>query len=252
MGNRWGAALAVCLVLMAGRSARADDQADMKKLLAQAIKAAGGEEKLGKYRAATMKFKGKAYVTGTEIPFTAEWSLQYPNQHKMTVNADVGGMTFTQVTVINKEKGWIKEGGDTRALDKDALKEKKEQLYVLSVIALVPLKDKSFKLAPVGEVKIGDKDAVGMKVACKGHRDVNLYFDKKSNQLIKTETTVKEMDTDKEVTEETTYSNFKKVDGITYATKLKIKRDGKKYATVDEVTDYKLEEKLDDSEFAKP
>ena len=250
MIHRGSVSLALCLVLVVGRSLRADDQADMKKLLAKAIEAAGGEKKLAKYQAATLKMKGTAHL-GVAIPFTTEWALQYPNQHKMTVEAKVGDDTYTQVVIINKDKGWIKENtADAKPLDKDTLAEKKEQLYVLSIMALVPLKDKSFKLAPVGELKIGDHDAVGMKISRKGHRDVNLYFDKKTHRLVKSEASVKDMD-NKEVTEETTFSEFKKTDGVLYPSKMKIKRDGKKFADV-EVTEYKLEEKLDDSEFAKP
>ena len=45
MIHRGSVPLALCLVLVVGRSARADDQADMKKLLAKAIEAAGGAKK---------------------------------------------------------------------------------------------------------------------------------------------------------------------------------------------------------------
>jgi hypothetical protein len=252
MMYRWALTFGVCLVLAAGRSARADDRADMKKLLAQAIKASGDPGKLARSRAATLKFKGTTQVTGTDIPFDAEWTLQYPNQHKLTVNAKVSDNdTYSVAVVINKDKGWIKlNNGKTIALGKgDPVG--KEQLYVLSLATLLPLKDKSFKLRPVGEIKVGEKDAVGVKITCKGHRDVNLYFDKKTHHLLKCETTVKDMGTDKEVTEETTYSGFKKMDGVLCPTKMLIQRDGKKYADV-ELTEYKLEEKLDDSEFGKP
>jgi hypothetical protein len=251
MGNRWGVSLALGLVLTAGGAVWADDQADMKKLVAQAIKAAGGEAKLAKQRAATMKFKGKIYFMG-EAAYTAETSVQYPNLSKVEVSIEINGMPFTVVIVINKDKGWIKEGDKTMAMDKDRLAEEKEAMYVRSLAGLVLLKGKGFTLSPVGEVKVGAHEAVGLKVSHKGHRDVNLYFDKKTHLLVKSETVVKQMGTDKDVSQETYYSDYKDKEGIKLPMKIKIKQDGKKFVDVDEVTDFKLEEKLDESVFAKP
>ena len=252
MRNRLGVSLAVCLALAAGNPARADDQADMKALLAKAIKAAGGEKKLANIKAMTYKFKGKFYGMGQESDYTAETAVQFPDQSKTTITAEANNMTFTFVMVFNKNKGWRKFGDQTEAMTKEQVAEEKENLYGRTVTQLVALKDKKFKLAPLGETKVGKKDAVGMKVSSKGHRDISLYFDKKTGLLLKSVSNVKDMGSGKEVEAETYFLDYKKVEGVQRPTKLKIKRDGKKYVDVDEITDFKVEEKLDDSEFAKP
>jgi hypothetical protein len=114
----------------------------------------------------------------------------------------------------------------------------------------VPLKDKAFTLAPLGEVNIDKRPALGVRVSSKGHRDVSLYFDKRTALLAKTEARVKD-DDGQEVTEETYSSDYQEVQGTKQAMKFTIKRDGKPYLE-GEVTEYKLSESLDESMFAKP
>jgi hypothetical protein len=244
--------LIAALALLTGGPARADDQADIKALLAKAIKALGGEDKLSKEKVFTAKFKGKFYMGENGIDYTMELFVQFPGQAKSVISFEVNGMAFTVVSVLNKDKGWVKIGNDTMDLDKDRLAEEKEKMYARSLEGLVMLKDKAYTLATVGEVKVGKHDAVGIKVSSKGHRDVNLFFDKKTGLLVKTETMVKKEGTDTEVSQEVIYEAYKEIDGIKRPMKLHIKQDGKKYVDVDETTEFKVEEKLDDSTFDKP
>src|SRR5947208_1477821 len=78
--------------------------------------------------------------------------------------------------------------------------------------------------------KVNGKPAVGVRVSHKGHRDINLYFDKDKGLLLKIERTVKDlMAGGKESQEEVSYSDYKEVEGVQQPTKLVIKRDGKDY-----------------------
>jgi hypothetical protein len=222
----------------------------MKALLAQAVKAAGGEKNLAKFRAVTMKFKGKSYFMG-EVPFTAEWTVQYPDRSRATVTAEFNNMKFTVVTVIDKDKGWMKLNDDTMPLDKERLASEKEQMYARWVSSLVPLGDKGFTLAPAGEAKVDGRDAVGIKVSHKGHRDVSLYFDKKTHLLLKSEAVVKDMG-GQDVKQESFFRDYKEVAGTKRPMKVTIKRGGEKFVDVEETTEIKPERKLDDRLFAEP
>ena len=55
----------------------------------------------------------------------------------------------------------------------------------------------------------------------------------------------------KEGQRETVYSGFKEVGGIKYPTKMAIYQEGKKFMEL-EISETKLVEKIDDSEFDKP
>ena len=249
--RRLWCALALGLLLGIAGSARADEQADLKAVIDKAIKAHGGEANLTKYKAATWKGKGTYHGQGQAIPFSAEWFSQPPGQHTVRVEAEANGMKFAFIEVVNGDKGWSKAGEELKEMDKETLAEKKEQIYANWVASLAPHKDKVFKFTPLGEVEIGKRAAVGVNVARKDHRDVKLFFDKKTGRLLKREMRIKDTEANQEATEEAFYHDYKLMDGVWRACKHDIKRDGKPHVEV-EMSEYKNEEKLDDSTFAKP
>lgn len=247
--------VAAALALAATGAARADDQADLKKVIDKAIKATGGEEKLAKFHANTFKEKGKFYGMSEEgTPFTGEFAVQHPDKMRVKIEADAGGNSFTFIQVVDGDKVWRKINDDVMEVtDKDEVAEIKEQTYVGNVARLLPLvKDNGYTLAALGEAKVGGKPAVGVRVSHKGHRDVSLYFDKDTGLLAKVESVVKDMMAGgKEVTQEELFSNYKDVGGLKHPMTVLINRDGKKYVD-GEISDFELKEKLDDSVFAKP
>jgi hypothetical protein len=160
------------------------------------------------------------------------------------------GQAISLMSVVNRDKGWLKINETTIDLSADQLAETKEQAYAGWVATLLPLKDKAFVLSPFGETEVAGRKAIGVNVTREGHRPVNLFFDKETTGLVKTESRVKDDTTGQEVTEESTYGEYKIVDGVLQAMKITVKRDGKPHADV-EVEEIKPSEKLDDSVFAK-
>jgi hypothetical protein len=248
----WTLSVAIVALGVVG-PASAGEQPDCKKLIEKAIKAQGGEAALTKYKAVTMKASGKFHGLGDALPITGEWSIQPPNQSRVSLEIKVNDQTFAVVRVVNGDKGWIKQLGKTEAMSKEVLAEEKERLYALSLLALVPLKDKAYTLAPVGEVKVGDRAAWGVRVSRKGHRDVNFFFDQKDGLLLKTETTIKDIEnnSDTELTQEAIYGNYKDFDGLKRSTTVSIKRDGKLFVEVT-FEEINPQETLDNSVFAEP
>jgi outer membrane lipoprotein-sorting protein len=252
MRKATGWCLAAGVIVAISGLVRADEQADAKAIVDKAIKAQGGAEKLAKAKAASSKSKGKFYGFGDAIDYTLESSTQPPDKLRNEIQGEAMGNKFSFIQVIQGDKGWNSANGTTEELSEEQLKEGKENLYANWVALLHPITGKDFKLAPLAEVKVGDKEAVGVKVSSKGHRDISLFFDKKTGMLLKRETTVKDlMAGGSEVAEEVLYLEFKEKDGIQYASKVTINRDGKKYIE-SEITDYKPAEKLDDKVFDKP
>jgi hypothetical protein len=242
--------LAAGLVLAAMAPARADDDTTVRTLVDKAVQAQGGHDKLAKLPAITAKLKGTFHGLGAAMTFTGELAAQGPDKSKLDIEVDAEGQKFRLVNVLHGDKAWVKFGDDTEELDKEDLAEAREEAYGEWVATLVPLKDKAFRLAPLGEITLDKRPALGVTVSSTGHRDVNLYFDKETGLLVKTEARVKD-DDGQEVTEETFLGEYKDVQGTRQATKFTIKRDGKLYLEC-EVTEYQLAEKLDDSVFAKP
>jgi hypothetical protein len=246
------ATLAASLLFAGAGLVRADGEADARTVIDKAIKAHGGAEKRGKLKASSFKMKGKYYGMNPDgVDYTGEWSIQAPDKLRMEITVEVMGQTFKILRVVNGNKGWTRMMDATQEMDKDALEEAKEELYAGRVTNLVDLKDKGFTLAPLGEVKVGKQDAVGLRVSHKGHRDINLFFDKKTHLLLKSERRAKDLMGGGEFTAEEFFDDYKEVGGIQHAHKIKILRDGKKFVD-GETTEFKPQEKLDDSAFEKP
>ena len=232
--------------------ARADDNADLRVLVAKAIKAHGGTDALSKYKASVTKQKGKFRGLGDAIDFTGDSSVQLPDRLRTEVHSKFGGQDFVFVQIVNGNKGWFKIAGNTDELKKDMLEEAKEQMNALNITRLVCLNDKDYKVSPLGEVKVGDRPAIGIRVERKGYRDVSLFFDKERSLLLKLETRGKDpMQGGAEYTSTTFYDDYKKVEGMMVAYNVKVERDGKPYVE-SEVIEVKVSEKLDDSLFEKP
>ena len=220
----------------------------VRKIVAKAIKAHGGADKLKKFKASVSKSKGKFYGLGEAIEYTQEMSIQLPDRSRI----DIDATNFKFKQVLNGDKGWQKSNGDTMEMTKEKVAEGQENMHATLVAHLAVLTDKSYELSALGDLKVGDRMAVGVRVEHKGHRDVSLFFDKENGLLLKSELRGKDtMNEDKEFTSETVFSDYKKVEGVMVAHKIDIKRDGKQYV-VSEVSEVKLSEKLDDSVFAKP
>ena len=228
------------------------DQADVRAIIDKAIKAQGGADKIAKYPASTFKISGTFYGLGEGIPYTGEWAVQGPKQIRFVIESKVMDVTFKFTRVVNGDKGWVKINDDvTSDMAKDELDEEKAKLYAGWVQSLLPLKDKSFELSLVGEAKVMDKPAIGIRVSKKGQRDVNLYFDKATSLMVKSELRTKDVMVGQEYTQVTYFQDYKDFQGVKRATKILQHKDDKRLVE-GVITETRPMEKLEDSVFAKP
>jgi hypothetical protein len=237
--------LAVGLLLGLAQTAPAADE--LQKVVDKAIKAHGVKAK-DKDRAVQTKAKGTVALMGG-IKFTKTVSA-YKNKFKDVTELEIGGQAITQTLVYNGKQAWLNVNGEEVKVNGLA-GYIKEAIYVEKIVNQLLLKDKGIKLSALGEMNVNGKPAVGIKVSKKGHKDINLYFDKKTGLLAKMEHRTKDLMSQKEVTEERIVVGYRKLKGQMVPKKLVMKRDGKKYVDF-EVTKIEYFDKLDDSEFAKP
>jgi hypothetical protein len=136
-------------------------------------------------------------------------------------------------------------------MEKAKSEEFSHNVYVMNLTQLYPLKEKEYTLTSLGESKVKDQPAVGVKVSRKGRRDVSLFFDKKTGLLIKSSTRVHDEFANKEVTQDVYLSNYRDLEGRKVFDRLTIERDGKPFV-VEEFSDPKTMDKVDPGLFAKP
>jgi hypothetical protein len=247
-----GAVVVTALILSAGGRARAEDAKDTKAILDKAIKALGGEEKLGKVKAATWKSKGTITFGDNENAFTSEATLQGLDHLRQSFEGEFGGNKIMGVTVLAGDKGWRKFGDMGGEMDKDALANEKRSVYLQVIpMTIVPLKEKDFKVEAAAEEKVDGKPAVGLKITGPDKKDFTLYFDKESGLPVKMVVPKVTGFMGEEFTQETTFSDYKDFQGIKKATKVVNKRDGKDFLKV-EITDFKVLDKVDPKTFNEP
>jgi hypothetical protein len=242
-------ASAACLLFAA--NGRADEQADLQKIIDKAIKAHGTDKAAKDKKASTFKVKGTVHTMGLDLDFTGDYQTQEPDKVRQAMTVNLNGTDVEVVTVFDGKKAWVRAMGNTMDLGEDAVAAFKEEIYAGKVDDLTGLKEKGYKLGSLAEKKIGERAAVGVSVAREGHKDIFLYFDKESGMLVMSERQAKDLMDGQEHKQETRFSNYKEVDGVKRPHKLTIKRDGEKFLEA-EVSDVKILDKLDDSTFAKP
>jgi hypothetical protein len=240
----------IACLIVAG-AARADEQAELQKIIDKAIKAHGADKGPKDKKATTFKIKGMVHTMAMDLDFTGEYQTQEPDKLRTVQDVTVMGQELKIISVLNGDKGWVNVLNETKEFDKDTIAGMKEDFYAGRVAELTGLKDKGYKLAALAEKKVHDRAAVGISVAHEGHKDIFLYFDKETGMLVMSERQARDANSGQEYKQETRYGNYKEVEGVKRPHKIDILRDGEKFVEA-EVTDYKLHEKLDDSTFEKP
>jgi hypothetical protein len=223
---------------------------DPKAILDKGIKALGGEENLGKVKAATWKSKGKLFIQGNPNDFTLEATVEGLDHARSKFEGDFGGQKIEGTTVIAGDKGW-RTFPEASEMDAPGVANEKRTLYLqILPMTLVLLKGNNYKLEAAKEEQVDGKPAVGVKVTGPDKKDFVIYFDKESGLPVKTAAKVLNF-MGEEVDQETIYSGYKDFGGIKKATKSETKHNGDKLLE-SETTEFKVLDKVDPKTFAKP
>ncbi|MCI0376674.1 MAG: hypothetical protein L0215_03630 [Gemmataceae bacterium] len=238
------------LVLALAVAGRGGD-ADAKDLVAKAIKASGGEAKLASLKTGICKAKANIQDGNMQISATLDATWQGWDQYRVNIGADIGGKSKNMLIVINGDKGWAKDldSGKVEPAPKEVVPMINGMLYALRMPHMLPaLLDKEVKLSPFGEVKVGDRAALGVTVA-RGGKDAMLFFDMETGLVVKTEIRLTDPQ-GMEKTFEFLYHDYKEAEGLKLPTRVLTKVD--KSEVVVEVSEVKAQDKVDAGQFAAP
>jgi hypothetical protein len=243
-------AAAGCLLLAGGRAGAEDET---RAIIDKAVKAHGGLEKIRKFKGSATQMRGKGTVHelgGFDI--TLEGYSQDGNS-KEVVEGEVAGQKFTQTVLLDRKQIHLFINGKEYKLDEKRMAAlAREHAHQEAVIDLVfAAKKTGYQLSPLGEVKVNDKPAVGVRVSSEGYQDINLFFDKASGLLVKTEARTTDIQSGEEKTEEKLLSDYKETEGVQRPGKVVVLRDGKKLLTL-QIDEVKVVDKFDKDFFTKP
>jgi hypothetical protein len=244
-----GVFVAVVVFGMAG-GVRADEQ-EVKAILDKAIKALGGEAKLGKLEAYSTKSKGTITFNGSDNQIASESTVAGLDRFRNEFEGDFGGNKFKGIVVLNADKGWRRFGDNTMEMDAAAVLNEKRTVYLQVIPAtIVPLRMKGFKVETAGEETVAGKPAAVLKVTGPDGKDFKLSFDKESGLPVKLQAKVQGFQGE-EFTQETTYNEFADYDGIKRAKRVESKRDGEPFVKL-ELIEFKVIGTVDSKAFAMP
>jgi hypothetical protein len=242
--------LVAVFVFAAAGFVRADD-ADVKAILDKAIKALGGEAKLGKVDAYSVKAKGTITFNGNDNEFTSEQTAQGLDHFRSAFEADFGGNKFNAVTVVNGDRGWRKFGDNKMEFDVSAVTNEKRTVYLQVIpVTILPLKGQGFKIESAGDDTAGGKMLTVVKVIAADGKDFTIAFDKATGLPSRLVAKVLGFQ-GQEFVQETTFADYKDFDGIKKATKVESRRDGEPFLK-QEVVEFKVLDKVDPGTFAEP
>ena len=244
------AALAAGLVL--GPAAHAGAQEDPRAVIARAVQAYGGADRLARLRCLRVTTQGTVRLAGAEAPFAAETTVQLPGRMRNVLHADLQGHTHTVTQVIDGERVAVLVDDRAQAVKEAVAAELRELLYAQQIHTLTPLlRDPAYRLTPAGEVAVAGRPAVAVRVAAPGHKDVVLSFDRATGLLVKAERRTLDADTLRDVVQEEYFSDYRESDGLQRPMKVVVYKDGKKFME-GEVVAVKYLDTVDDSTFAPP
>jgi hypothetical protein len=246
--------LAAVWLMVAGIVQADEGEAAAQAILDRAAKAMGGAKALAGFPGVTLKAKGTLEAKGMKLDVgNGEWSGRGLDTGRFEAEVTFMGRLVPVGFLVSKGDVWSLSGGSRgNKVPADLTGVFQANLRCLR-LAENPtlLQDKAFKRSPLGELKINDRETVGLKVTRPGQPDVDLFFDKKTGLLYKTELRIKEGKDGQEASHAFLFDDYKDAGGVKHFTKLTFQRDGMKVLEL-ECSDIKLQEKLDDSVFAPP
>src|SRR5262249_49807805 len=159
----------------------------------------------------------------------------------VTTTIPFNNMNIESIQVFDGKTLWSSTLGMLKEIkDEKTVNELRENLLVERAGGMSGLLKNDYDLSSLGAVKVKGKEAIGIRASKKGQRDLNLYFDKKTHHLVKTEFRTRlSPGGDKEVTQEKYFSDMKEVDGIRMPSRIVIEHDGKPFMELD-ISDVKM------------
>jgi hypothetical protein len=183
--------------------------------------------------------------------YSDESSAQGLDQYRADIAVVEGERVGKLILVLNRDKAWYRLNDKTKDSPADFLAPRKVLYHMLRLPEmLLPLKDKESKLAPLGEVLVAERPAVGVRVTRKGHTDINIFFDKETGLFVKSEARIKLPD-DREVVAAFLVSDYKEFDGLKHFTRFTLEVEGEPQFDV-EISEICALSELPDRVFGKP
>jgi hypothetical protein len=222
-----------------------------RKILASAIKAFGGVEKLSRWDVGKLKYRVTGSMLGAmQSPqyknTVIEETFQYPDYWKRIVWTDILGKKAWLMWVYNKGTTWEGRMGVGAVPYETPVKEQDEHVFA-RLIDLRPIHSSQEKLEIAGEETLGGRDTVVIRT----ENGMELYFDKQRHTLTRTKALVTDPRTGRKALTITDFRDYKEVQGGALPMRIQVYTDGKMAFDLTFI-EVQFLESIDEAEFRKP
>ncbi len=223
-------------------------------VIQKAIAAHGGADALNKAKIAQTTAKGTMNLVGQKVDYATTAIHSLPDKYKLETTGELAKLKLVTVQILNGKKTKIRAtlAGSEQQLPDKAKDETIQAALVQEASLLTPLLDaKKFTLKMDKDADVNGSPATVLIVTGNGLKELKLYFDKKSNLLVKMQRKglapgaagIVEVD------EETSLSDFKKFGEALLPTKVVVTHDKKEFLSMT-VTEWKFLDKVDPATFS--
>ena len=202
--------------------------AEPDAILARAIRAAGGEERLR--RATVLKWRGWAMVHVGEHPIRLEgrWIVEPPDRAVVETWETDKGKASTRRLILLGSEGWTERRGQRAPMPQAMLANERDQFDLYALMRLLPLRDTGVRLTATGPRSL--------RVEREGRPAVDMRFDG-TGFLDRIRTEVRDPASQRTVEEVVTFEGVVEAGGVRWPLRLHITQDGEPYFDL-ELTDF--------------
>jgi hypothetical protein len=237
----------VCLLLLLVGQASAEEP---RAILDRAIPAHGGADRLERTKKGHLKAKSEGNQSNVPFRLEIEEWFDLPSRYKRIKTGSINEKPFHREDASTEKEGWAREGtGPISTFSVHQPMFVTEHWHaVLASLLLLRDKDVQFKSLP-DETKDG-RTLVGFH-ATSQQVNGDFFFDKSTGLLAKTQQTRQNPLGGQEVIADTSYDEYRDVQGIQYPMRFK-STAGKTYSTTITLSSLSFGGKIDESNFTKP
>ena len=218
----------VCLAAgVRERHAPSQDDASNKgrEILAKTVIAMGGSEKLVSIENFRVRTEGVLFPpqSGTEIKLSLTETIAFPNKTKQVFDMPQG----RRIQVLNDQDSWFKIGKELGDLTDSQIREMKRGLFRVTINLLKKLDDEELRVEYISEEMLAGKTNHVIRIKDLTGDFIDLYIDA-TNHLVQKKTYRGASEVGLAILEET-YSDFRKIQGITIPFETVVRANGKKF-----------------------
>ncbi|MFQ3592909.1 MAG: hypothetical protein SNJ82_06925 [Gemmataceae bacterium] len=215
-------ALLLLLILVA--DPKTDESQTARAVVEKAIAALGGAEAVRASHRMTGTGSGTLHVNAASQKIRNRFSAQGLDRLRWEV--EINGSTI--LIGLHAKGVWLSGNGiDAKPLKDDQATAFRRGVAALRVVECPTLLlEKGWTLAPLGELKIDDTPAIGIKASRKGEPDLDLWFDAKTHLPLRVEYRFTKPGETAETSLRGTFSEYRKMAGRKHFTKMSVYQDG--------------------------